>query len=74
MNNGLPFKEGPLVPDDNGSLADEAAAFLQGNNRDVEDAVAAADIRDTSLTSFRTWLDEKLTELDADSDVDDTEI
>jgi hypothetical protein len=73
MNHGLPHQEGPLVPDDNGSLADEAAAFLQGSDRDVEDAVASSDVRDTSLASFRTWIDSKLAELDADPDIDDPE-
>lgn len=74
MNHGLPYQEGPLFPDDDGSVAGEAAAFLRGNDRDVEDAVASADIHDISLASFRTWLNEKLAELDADSDIDDPEV
>jgi hypothetical protein len=66
MNDGLPFKEGPLFPRDDDSLAAEAAAFLQADGRNVEDGVAREDIRDTSLDSFRTWVRETMDELDAE--------
>lgn len=66
MNDGLPFREGPLIPDDDGSLADEAAAYLQTDGRNVEDSVAREDIHDISLDSFRTWVRETLDELDTE--------
>jgi hypothetical protein len=54
----FPHEEGPLFPDDDGELAEEASTFLAGTNRDTEHNQALDAIAAMRRESIDAWLDE----------------